>query len=293
MPGVKQLIVGADGGIGKALAAALRARGRTPLLTTRRPASPNTGSPEPLHLDLAGDLRFWSPPEDTNAAFLCAAVTATDTCRQNVAQTRLVNVENTVLVAERLVRRGAFVIFLSTNLVFDGSVPCCDASAPVRPRTEYGRQKAEAEARLLALGPSVAVVRLSKVITPVFPLFLNWSAALAQGRPVAPFLDMGLSPVPMAALLPVLLGLGDRRQGGIWQLSATDELSYAQAALQLCRHMGANEALVQPVSWRRACPDLEHVPAHTTLDCSRLAQALSFAPLTAAAALAQCFGEMK
>ncbi len=289
----RPLVIGADGGIGKELTAALRAKGRNPLATTRRSVPLPSGAPDALYLDLAGDMGSWAPPETADVAFFCAAITATDQCRKDPAGTRLVNVENTVLLAEQLVLGGWFVVFLSTNLVFDGSMPQCAASAPVCPRTEYGRQKAEAEARLLALGSSVAVLRLSKVLTPNFSLFLRWAVELSQGRPVAPFNDMGMAPVPMDLLIQVLLDLAESPLGGIWQLSATDEMSYAQAALQLCRHRGSSEALVRPVSWQEACPDLEHVPAHNTLDCSRLTQAFGLEPLSARHALARTFGEMQ
>jgi hypothetical protein len=47
-----------------------------------------------------------------------------------------------------------------TNLVFDGSVPCRNAHDAACPVTEYGRQKAEAEKQLLALGNMAAVVRV-------------------------------------------------------------------------------------------------------------------------------------
>jgi len=290
----RPLVIGADGGIGKELTAALRAKGRNPLATTRRSVPLSDEGPEVLYLDLADDVGSWTPPaEAADVAFLCAAITTTDQCRQDPAGTRRVNVENTVLLADRLMRSGWFVIFFSTNLVFDGSTPKCAASAPVCPRTEYGRQKAEAEARLLALGSSVAVLRLSKVLTPSFSLFSRWADELAQGRPVAPFNDMGMAPVPMDLLIQVLLDLADSPLGGIWQLSATDEMSYAQAALQLCRRAGSSEALVRPVSWRDVCPHLEHVPAHTTLDCSRLAHAFGLEPLSTQHALARTFGEMK
>ncbi|MBU1042611.1 MAG: sugar nucleotide-binding protein [Proteobacteria bacterium] len=288
----RPLIIGADGGIGKELTAALRVKGCNPLATTRRSSASSSGGPEVLYLDLA-DMASWTPPETADVAFLCAAITATDQCRKDPAGTRRVNVENTVLLADRLVRSGWFVFFLSTNLVFDGSTPLCAASAPVNPRTEYGRQKAEAEARLQALGSSVAILRLSKVLTPDFSLFSRWAGELSKGRPVAPFHDMTIAPVPMGLLIQVLLDLAESPMGGIWQLSAMDEISYAQAALQLCRSAGYDETLVRPVSWREACPDLEHVPAHTTLDCSRLAQAFGFTPLSAQDALMRTLGDFQ
>jgi len=291
MPARRPLVLGADGGIGAALVEVLSARGGRPLTTSRRNLPHQ--SADSLHLDLGDDLRDWAPPEGVDVAFVCAAVTATDQCRRDPTATRRVNVENTVLLAQALVRAGCFVIFPSTNLVFDGSKPCCASLDQVCPRAEYGRQKAEAESRLLALGQGVAVLRLSKVLTPTMPLLVRWKGELSQNRPVAPFHDMVMAPVPLALTVEAFLGIAAARSGGVWQLSATKDVSYSQVALDLCRRLGASESLVRAVSWREASPTLEHVPAHTTLDSSRLEQELGLAAPAPAATLDQVLGGMK
>src|SRR5690606_26325829 len=117
------------------------------------------------HLDLADDPPRWRLPEDVAVAFLCAAVTALRSCEADPAGTARANVEHTARLASMLVGRGAFVVFLSSNLVFDGSEPRRRADAPTCPATEYGRQKAAAEGALLAMG-GVSIVRLTKVVGP-------------------------------------------------------------------------------------------------------------------------------
>ncbi len=275
----RHLVIGAGGTLGSALLRTLRAQGDDALGVFRR------ADADCPRLDLSKDPERWPIPEGLACAYLCAAVTSTDACRRHPAATRLVNVEQTLRLAERLLTAGCFVVFPSTNLVFDGATPRCPADAPPSPRLEYGRQKAEAEARLLALGGGVAVLRLSKVLAPGMPLLSKWAQDLSHGHPVAPFLDMVMSPLPLALAVEAMLGVAQAPAGGLWQLSASEDMSYARAAQIVARRVGAPQALVRPVRWRDAQPDLEHVPAHTTLDSSRFARELGLVAPSAQAAL--------
>ena len=142
------LIVGADGLLGGTLRRHLQRAGHevaaTSLLSV--PDSQNV-----LHLDLTQPPETWPELPACRAVVLCAAITSLEQCRANPAGTRLVNVTRTLALLEGLAQKGTFVVFISSNLVFDGSKPGRQADEPVCPRTEYGRQKAEAEAALLRL----------------------------------------------------------------------------------------------------------------------------------------------
>ncbi|MBU1042273.1 MAG: sugar nucleotide-binding protein [Proteobacteria bacterium] len=279
------LVVGADGGIGQALCVALRKDGRYVAGTSRR-----DGSPEMLYLDLAGDLGVFAAPAGVGQAFLCAAVTATAQCRMDPAGTACVNVDGTVRLAEQLVRAGVFVVFPSTNMVFDGALPRRAADDARCPLAEYGRQKARAEELLLALGGQVAVVRLTKVLAPGVTLFSGWAEQLQAGRIIRPFSDMPMAPVPLDFVVGALLAIAASRKGGLWQISASRDVSYAEAALRLAARLGADLGLVRPVSWREAAPDMEHVPAHTSLDASLLEKELGLAAPDPLASLDQAYG---
>jgi len=277
------LVVGGDGNIGAALLRNLSGDGLPPVGTSRRPDAAMAGL---LPLDLSSDAATWNLPENISAAVLCAAVTNTERCRRDPEGTRRINVDNTFRLVERLVASGCFVIFPSTNLVFDGETPHCPANAPRRPACEYGRQKAESESLLLSLGENVAVLRLSKVLTPRMPLFARWRNEILSGRVVRAFSDMPFAPVPLDLVVQAIVALLRSRSGGIWQLSAAEDISYADAARSLCSSLGAPSELVLSTSWREALPALEHVPQHTTLDstliCTKFALEIPLARQTLA-----------
>lgn len=259
------LIVGADGLLGGALLHRARAAG-VPCQATR--LAPTAADPALHSLDLAAPLDAWEPPAPTHAALLCAAVTRLDACRADPARTRHINVVQTLELARRLTARGVFVVFPSSNLVFDGDLSRTPADHPVHPRTEYGRQKAEVEAGLRDLGPHIAIVRLTKVVHPDWPLLRAWRDALAAGQPVHPFPDLVCAPIPLDRVVDGLLAIARDRRAGLWQFSAARDVSYADLARHVADRLNAPAALVQP----RPAGDLggvEHRPAHTTLDTSR------------------------
>jgi len=269
------LVVGADGFVGRELSACL-ARLRRPALETtrRRPAA----GPNACFLDLAGDIGQWRPPRPVSVAYLCAAVTSIDECRRDPTRAFRVNVENTVALARSLAEADAFVVFPSTNLVYDGSAPCRNADEPPRPAAAYGRHKAEAERGLLALDRPVAVVRFTKLVARQFKLFQDWVSALRRGRAIHPFSDMVFAPLPLQFAVEALLGVAASRLSGILQVSGERDVTYAEAAEFIARELGADHALVQPVTAASAGLPPESVPRHTTLSNDRLREELNLSP---------------
>lgn len=273
------LLIGGDSEIAAATARHLAALDVPSVATTRRREL--VTAERPL-LDLAEPLGDWRPPRDVRAACIFAAVARLQACEADPAGSSLVNVTQTLALAERLVQHGVAVVFLSTNQVFDGSVPSVPAEAPHCPVSAYGKQKARTEQALLrhvAAGAPVAILRLAKIVSPGMPLLRQWRAALAAGQPVAAFADMMLAPVPVAlaatAIGKLLLAPDGAR--GIFQLTGPRDVSYAEIAAHLARMTGADPALVSPVPAASAGMPPGATPAHTTLDSAALRQRFGIA----------------
>ena len=266
--------MGSDGNIGRSLVSAFQAAGKPVLQTTRHRDLVNE---QRIFLDLSEDVNKWIlPPVTIKTAILCAAVTSQEKCRLDPEYSRRVNVLGTVSLAKRLVDSGVFVIFLSTNLVFDGKKPFARADDPVNPQTEYGCQKAEAESRLLKLGDKVSVVRFSKVLSQDMHLFQGWIRNLKVGKEIHPFSDMVMSPISLAFAVDVLMKVTEMQIPGIMQVSAEKDISYAEAALHIARKLGLDEKLIKPVSYRES--GIGFAPLHTTLEVSRLKSELGMTP---------------
>jgi dTDP-4-dehydrorhamnose reductase len=265
------LVIGADSAIGSAVAARLEAAGTAVARTSRR------GHSADIPLDLAALPAAWSPPPGISAAVLCAAVTSTEACRDRPDEARRVNVEGTLELGRRLADAGARIVFLSTNLVFDGSTPFTPATAARCPRTTYGRMKAEAEERLLALG-GTTVIRLTKVVGRTLPVIDHWRDSLGRGEPIRPLADLVIAPVSLDLATTVIAAAAREPLGPILQVSARADVSYADVATRLASRWRASPDLVLPTSAGELGLALEHLPLHTTLDASALRDRLGIEP---------------
>jgi len=261
-----ELVVGADSMIGSALLRTLRASGRRVLGTSRRHANPGA---EMHYLDLGAAPERWDGPR-VSVAYLCAAVARLDACRRDPAASARVNIDGTCRLARALAAAGAFVLYLSTNQVFDGTLPYRRPDEGPCPLSEYGRQKAAAERRILDLGEKAAVLRLTKVFSDDIPLFAGWTSALRRGERIRPFADMWMAPLPVASVTAALASLGGQRRPGIFHLSGEYDISYAQAARLAAQLLGADQALIEPIATRQADPAADLPPRHTTLDMAGL-----------------------
>lgn len=254
------LVVGGDGYLGSSVVSRLKASGRPVLATSRR------GLRGAIPLDLSAAASTWEVPRGLLSAVLVAGISSTAACRENPADSRRVNVEATVDLAQRLGATGAKVVLLSTNMVFDGTVPFTPADAVRCPRTAYGCMKAEAEEAILSIGGGT-VLRLSKVLTASMSLVEGWQAAWSRGETVRPFSDLVLAPISSAVAVDVIAAAAlARGTPAILQLSASADVTYAELAYRLASAWGVSRERVDPVTVAASGVEVEHVPPHTTLD---------------------------
>jgi len=250
--------------IGSRLMRVLEGGGWSVIGTTRRA----TGSDaDRVHLDLASFQAFDLLPSPS-AAVLCAAVTSMERCQKDPVATKKINVTNTVRLARKLLLGGSHVVFLSSNTVFDGVQPWASTSDSNSPRTEYGRQKADAESQLLSLDGQIAIVRFSKIIPPGMPLLQDWVRDMRSGRNIYPFSDSRMSPVSLSFAVELLRRVLVVRATGIIQASAASDISYEEAARYLAQRLGCDQKLIKPISCAQKA--ILFSPANTTLDTTGL-----------------------
>ena len=231
-----------------------------------------------MYLDLSDNPDGWDWHRHICIAFICAGVTQHYACTRNPVGTARVNVHGVCDLLDKLVEQGAFVVYMSSNAVFDGSVAHRQADEPTSPITEYGRQKAEAEKGIGQFADSAAIVRFTKIVGPATEPFSGWRVALGKGETIHPFSDMYLAPVPLSFAVSVLRLIGDRRLSGIFQVSGERDVSYSEAALLGGCLLGAPSKLVQPMEAEQSGRWLGQLPAHTTLNVDRLKSALGTEP---------------
>jgi dTDP-4-dehydrorhamnose reductase len=264
------LIVGGDSEIGAAAYRAMKAQGAAAAATTRRR---DRVAPDRPFLDLAAPLHDWAPPPGTQAVCLCAAIARLAACADDPQGSAHINVVQTLGLAETCLARGIAVLFLSTNQVFDGRTPHERAEAAHSPVSEYGRQKARAEAALLRQlenGAPVAILRLAKVVSDTMPLIGGWIKDLTAAKSIRVFNDLKLAPTPTDQVCTAIAALLQDRARGIFQLTGPRDVSYADIGGFLAAYLDSDPKLVNQTSARAAGLPEGATPLHTTLDSSQM-----------------------
>jgi dTDP-4-dehydrorhamnose reductase len=267
------LVIGADGLVGSALTAALKARGRRVIGTTRRCESASTK--DTVHLDLADPIPAALP--EMKVVYICAAMTKLADCRLSPDLARRINYEAPLDIATRFVRQGTKVVFLSTAAVLDCRAPRMRADRPREGQSVYGKWKGAAEAGILALSAQATVLRLTKVLTPDAILFRNWVRALRSGETIEAFDDHRISPIRLCDVVGALLAIGDA-PGGIFQVSGAHDVSFFDMARHLAKAFDAPaDSVVECHASAHGIPP-EETSSFTSLDCGRLTDLNGFKP---------------
>jgi dTDP-4-dehydrorhamnose reductase len=153
------LIVGASGMVGGALARHFSVHGRV-LGTFCRNAAPDL-----IHLDLRDQTEVRSVLHHARPeVVLCpAAESNVELCEIDPVATRQLNVEGLQNLIEATAEMGAFLVYFSTEYVFDGRCGPYSEDDACNPLNEYGRQKMECERLIAAQLDRHLIARISGV----------------------------------------------------------------------------------------------------------------------------------
>jgi dTDP-4-dehydrorhamnose reductase len=238
------LIVGGDGKLGRRAVAILQAS-NVPVVSTSRNRR-LACQPGRSYLDIR-EAKSWQPRFEATVAIICAGISSIVACQRDPDGTRAINVDGIAAIAVRLADQGCQVILLSSNRVFDGIRSDYSADAGRSPTTEYGRQMAEIEDRILALDGLGTVLRLTKVLSHEDVLLFGWLQALAAGGKIEAANDMVMAPITADLAVRILVKLGTNRARGIFQMSANRDVTYLEVARKLAAAVGASNTAVESV----------------------------------------------
>lgn len=264
------LVVGGDSEIGAELYSHFKDCREPTLATTRRRTLAGAERP---YLDMASPLDQWVPPFGTRGACIAAAVARLSACAADPIRSALINVDATLRLIDRLLARRIYVVYLSSNQVFDGSIPNVPPDTPVNPISEYGKQKARAETELKAWmkqGAPLAILRLAKVISPHMPLLKQWVETLTTERSIRAFYDVVIAPTPIDTVTKAIAALMHSESRGIYQLTGPRDVNYADVGRYIAQGLGVDCGLVEAVSAQSAGMPIGSTPRHTTLDSATL-----------------------
>jgi dTDP-4-dehydrorhamnose reductase len=201
----------------------------------------------------------------------CAALARIADCYRDPEWARRVNEAATAALAAECGRGGARLVFVSTDLVFDGERGRYREGDPPAPLSVYGRTKRDGEDAARA-APRAAVARLSLLYGPSLngraSFFDEQTAALRARRNVTLFTDEWRTPLDLATAARALAALAESDVTGLWHVGGPERLSRYEMGVRLAAALGADPSVIVAAT-RDAVPAPEPRPRDTSLDSSR------------------------
>jgi dTDP-4-dehydrorhamnose reductase len=188
------------------------------------------------------------------------------------------NVAGTRHVAQAAAARGARLIHISSDVIFDGERGNYVEEDLPTPITPYGRSKALAEEEVRASGATAVVVRTSLIYgwRPRVDRQTRWIVGDVQvGKPVRLFTDEVRCPIWVESLAAAVVELAGLEYKGVLHVAGPQPLSRYEFGLRLLCFHGLDPGPIIPARSRESGL---HRPLDCTLDCSR-ARALLRTPL--------------
>lgn len=254
---MRTLIVG-SGFVGGALARRLTEDGGSALVASRRPPGPEDDAdplaPQWIKLDAtdADDCARAVESSGADTIVLVHGPSDVTWCAQHPEEAVLGHLK----AARNMARAadGLRTILISTDNVFDGSVPLPDEQTPANPANAYGRAKLAAE-EVFADRPEACVLRVSLIYDwesgengKWLNFFASCALRLRAGEQVEAPVDQWTTPVLLDDVVSVTAALlrADETPPLV-HLGGPDRLSRAQWATAIAEVADADRDLVVPV----------------------------------------------
>lgn len=271
-------LIGASGLLGRALASEFTAHADWRVVrTTHRRAGRGTVA---LDIRDAAAVVAFIDRVAPDAIVIAAAERRPDICERDPALARALNVDAVRTVAAAALPRGAWVLSISTDYVFDGKAPPYRCDAPPSPLNAYGRSKLDGEHALLGTTEHACVLRLPLLFGPV----LDWQesavtslvpaiAASASPDAAPAVMDAWATRYPtftadVAVVIRHMLEHHARGEAicGIAQWSGSDPMTKFDIATRLARELRLDAHLTAQTEPTDSTPR----PRDCHLDSSRL-----------------------
>lgn len=245
------LVTGSNGLVGSRVCALLERGGHEVVGLGRGPRR-TTGAYSYVECDLTQEREVANALKAAAPEVILhpASMTEVDACEKAPEQAFAANVLATAAVARGARELGAHLVHVSTDYVFDGEHGPYDEQALPNARGVYALTKHMAEQAARTFVPGCAIARTAVVYGWPAAGRANFGAwlvgALSQGQNVKLFEDQFVSASLADSVAAMVVELGERRLGGIWNTCGADVVSRVQFGQALCAVFGFDPKLITP-----------------------------------------------
>ena len=182
----------------------------------------------------------------------CAAITSVDYCADHAEVAWEVNVKGTEHVAVASKEINARLVYVSTDLVFDGASSLYRENDNPRPICTYGQTKLEGERIVASVNADSCIARAAwtygRSVNKSQCFAERMIAKLRQGTHVQLFIDEYRSPIYINSLCDAILELARSCNTGVYQLAGPGRVSRLEFGLLAADVFRLAKSLISGIS---------------------------------------------
>lgn len=284
---MKILVTGANGLLGQKLVMLLDAQRDIELVATGRGHNRNpAGGYTYLSCDLTSDAEVQDLIHQTNpdCVIHCAAMTQVDECELHPEACTAINVAATGYLINACEKTGAYLLYLSTDFIFDGTRKLLTEEDQPNPISVYGHSKLQAENLVRRSRLKWAIVRTVLVYGVAHDLsrsnIVLWvKQRLEHQRPIRVVNDQWRTPTLAEDLAYGCWLVAKDAHQGVFHISGDVLLSPYDLALKTASVFDLDTSLITPVN-ASTFTQAGKRPPKTGFDIRKARDVLGFRPTT-------------
>lgn len=213
----------------------------------------------------------------------CASLTDVDKCEIDKELARRLNIDGSKFVAEASKEINSYLVYISTDYVFDGSKGMYKEEDNPNPINFYGYSKLLGEESVKEIGINYLIARASVIygLTPPSgkTSFALWLIdKLKKNREAKVLTDQYVSPTLNTNLAEMILEACEKKLVGIYHMSGASRVSRYEFAIKLAEVFNLNKDLIiassmKEIDW------IAKRPMDSSLDTSKIGKSLTTKPM--------------
>ena len=270
---MKVLVTGGSGLVGNKLVKELVTRGHDviAIYNSRKPSDPYNIKWIQLDITLRYKLEDLIYKERPNVIVHAAALTDVDVCEVEKGKAWQVNVEATRSIAKATKTINAFLIYISTDYVFDGEKGKYKEEDIPSPINHYGITKLIGEEIVKSSEILYSIVRISAPFgmggnKKGFALYA--AEKLMKGEEIKALIDQYVSPTYNVFLARCIASVVEKKIPGVLHI-AGERMNRYEFAIKIAEYLGVSKSLVKPAKMAEMQNWIAKRPRDSSLDTSK------------------------
>ena len=223
------------------------------------------------------------------------AMTDVDLCEKEKTSASEINTKATEIIAKECSKLNSFLVYVSTDYVFDGNLGMYKEDNVTNPLGFYGKSKLEGEKVVQNFSTNWCIARTSTPfgLHPTKKSFPMWVIEnLQKQKQIDVLIDQFTSPTYIPNLSRMLVEISERRITGIIHVAGASKISRYQMASMISDKLNLDGTLLKQISINKM-KWVAQRPKDSSLDVSRASSILKEKPQKIDQSLNLFINEMK